>query len=156
MVAAKLDQSRVLVTKFHENRSTLKGRNAGQRHTHTQIDRQTHRQTRLKIMALQVCNQANKLHFIIQCLCTCGPAKLITVSPDFSSFSLTTLRFQLFQVTGHPDYNDLLLSAYMSTKRFTKTISSLFPDVSRNTINVTNHINDTSVAGIRDITRNYV
>ena len=34
MVAAKLDQSRVLVTKFHQNRSTLKGRSAGQRQTH--------------------------------------------------------------------------------------------------------------------------
>jgi len=33
MVAAKLDQSRVLVTKFHQNRLTLKGRSAGQRHT---------------------------------------------------------------------------------------------------------------------------
>jgi len=43
MVAAKLDQSRVLVTKFRQNRSTLKGRSAGQRHTdiHTQTDRQT-------------------------------------------------------------------------------------------------------------------
>ena len=57
MVAAKLDQSRVLVTKFRQNRLTLKGRSAGQRHT----DRQTHRQTRLKIMALQVCNRANRL-----------------------------------------------------------------------------------------------
>jgi len=54
MVAAKLDQTRVLVTKFRENRLTLKGRSAGQRHTH----RQTHRQTRLTIMALQVCNGA--------------------------------------------------------------------------------------------------
>jgi len=43
MVAAKLDHSRVLVTKVHQNRSTLKGRSAGQRHT----DRQTQRQTRL-------------------------------------------------------------------------------------------------------------
>ena len=34
MVAAKLDHSRVLVTKFHQNRSTLKGRSAGQSHTH--------------------------------------------------------------------------------------------------------------------------
>jgi len=34
---AKLDQSRVLVTKFRQNRLTLKGRSAGQRHT----DRQT-------------------------------------------------------------------------------------------------------------------
>jgi len=33
MVAAKLDQSRVLVTKFHQNRLTLKGRSAGQSHT---------------------------------------------------------------------------------------------------------------------------
>jgi len=61
MVAAKLDQSGVLVTKFHQNRLTLKGRSAGQRHT----DRQTHRQTRLKIMALQVCNRANKLNLAI-------------------------------------------------------------------------------------------
>jgi len=37
MVAAKLDQSGVLVTKFRQNRFTLKGRSAGQRHT----DRQT-------------------------------------------------------------------------------------------------------------------
>jgi len=33
MFAAKLDQSRVLVTKFHQNRLTLKGRSAGQRQT---------------------------------------------------------------------------------------------------------------------------
>ena len=39
MVAAKLDQSRVLVTKFRQNRLTLNGRSAGQ--THTQTDRQT-------------------------------------------------------------------------------------------------------------------
>jgi len=38
MVAAKLDHSRVLVTKFRQNRSTLKGRNAGQRHTDRHID----------------------------------------------------------------------------------------------------------------------
>jgi len=38
MVAAKLHQGRVLVTKFRQNRLTLKGRSAGQRHTHT--DRQ--------------------------------------------------------------------------------------------------------------------
>jgi len=43
------------VTKFRQNRLMLKGRSAGQRHT----DRQTHRQTWLKIMALQVCNWAN-------------------------------------------------------------------------------------------------
>jgi len=40
---------RVLVTKFRQKRLTLKGRIAGQR--------QTDRQTRLKIMALQVCNE---------------------------------------------------------------------------------------------------
>jgi len=39
--AAKLDHSRVLVTKFHQNRSTLKGRRAGQTHTHRQTDSQT-------------------------------------------------------------------------------------------------------------------
>jgi len=33
MVVAKLDHSRVLVTKFGQNRLTLKGRCAGQRHT---------------------------------------------------------------------------------------------------------------------------
>jgi len=37
MVAAKLDQSRLPVAMFHQNRSTLKGRSAGQRQT----DRQT-------------------------------------------------------------------------------------------------------------------
>jgi len=46
MVKAKLDHSRVLVTKFHQNRSTLKGR--------SETHRQTDRQTRLKIRALQV------------------------------------------------------------------------------------------------------
>jgi len=35
MVVAKLDHSRVLVTKFHQNPSTLNGRSAGQRHTVT-------------------------------------------------------------------------------------------------------------------------
>jgi len=37
MVAAKLDQTGVLVTKFRQNRFTLKGRSTGQR----QPDRQT-------------------------------------------------------------------------------------------------------------------
>jgi len=41
MVAAKLDQSRVFVTKFRQNLSTLKGRSADQTHTHRQTDRQT-------------------------------------------------------------------------------------------------------------------
>jgi len=41
MVAAKLYQSRALVTKCGQNRLTLKGRSAGQRH----IDRQTDSQT---------------------------------------------------------------------------------------------------------------
>jgi len=54
MVAAKLDQNRVLVTKFHQHRLTLKGIEVPVRGT------QTDRQTRLKIMALQVCNRANK------------------------------------------------------------------------------------------------
>ena len=54
MVVTKLDQSRVLVTKFRQNRLTLKDRSASQRHT----DRQTHRQTPVKIMAIQVCNRA--------------------------------------------------------------------------------------------------
>jgi len=38
MVTAKLDHSRVLVTKFHQNRSTLKGRSAGQRHIHRETN----------------------------------------------------------------------------------------------------------------------
>jgi len=38
MVAAKLDHSRVLVTKFHQNQSTLKGRSASQRQTHRQTN----------------------------------------------------------------------------------------------------------------------
>jgi len=40
MVVAKLDQSRVLVTKFRQNRLMLKGRSAGQRHTDRHTDRQ--------------------------------------------------------------------------------------------------------------------
>jgi len=56
MVAAKLDHSRVLVTKFHQDRSLLKGKSAGQRQTDTQTDRQTG----LKIRALQVCIRANR------------------------------------------------------------------------------------------------
>jgi len=59
MVAAKLDQSRVLVTKFRQNQLTLKGRSAGQRHTDTHTDRQTW----LKIRALQVCNRAKNHEF---------------------------------------------------------------------------------------------
>ena len=38
MAAAKLDHSRVLVTKFRQNWLTLKGRSAGQRHTHRQTN----------------------------------------------------------------------------------------------------------------------
>jgi len=41
MVAAKLDQSSVIVTKFHQNQLTLKGRSAGQRQTDRQTDTQT-------------------------------------------------------------------------------------------------------------------
>jgi len=40
-LAAKLNQSRVLVTKFRQNRLTLKGRSAGQRPTDRQTDSQT-------------------------------------------------------------------------------------------------------------------
>ena len=48
MVAAKLDHSRVLVTKFHQNRSTLKVEvqvRDAHTHTHRQTERQTDRQT---------------------------------------------------------------------------------------------------------------
>jgi len=64
MVTAKLHHSRVLVTKFHQNRLTLKGkgRSTGQRWTDKHTDRQTDRQTPLKIVALQVCNWANFRH----------------------------------------------------------------------------------------------
>jgi len=41
MVATKLDHSGVLVTKFRQNRSTLKVRSASQRHTHRHTDSQT-------------------------------------------------------------------------------------------------------------------
>jgi len=41
MVAATVDGSRVLVTKFRQNRSTLKGRSAGQTHTHTHTHTRT-------------------------------------------------------------------------------------------------------------------
>jgi len=37
--SVNLDHSRVLVPKFDQNRSTLKGRSAGQRHTHRQTDK---------------------------------------------------------------------------------------------------------------------
>jgi len=47
MVAAKLNQSRVLVTHFRQNRLTLKGRSAGQSHRdrHTHTDRHTDSRT---------------------------------------------------------------------------------------------------------------
>ena len=54
MVAAKLDHSGVLVTKFRQNWLRMKGRSAGQR----PIDRQT----RVKIRALHFCNRAKKLN----------------------------------------------------------------------------------------------
>jgi len=76
MVAAKLDHSRVLVTKFHQNRSTLKGRSAGQRHTDTQTDRQTDRQTRLKIRALQDCNRANRQTYSSQYFATAAAGEV--------------------------------------------------------------------------------
>ena len=45
MVAAKQDQSRVLVTKFRQNRLALKGRSTGPRHTDRQTDVYTHTHT---------------------------------------------------------------------------------------------------------------
>jgi len=53
MVAAKLDQSRVLVTKFRQNRLTLKGRSACQRHTDWQTNSAENN-------GRQVCNRANR------------------------------------------------------------------------------------------------
>jgi len=41
MATAKLDQSRILVTKFRQNWLTLKGRSVGQRQTDRQTDSQT-------------------------------------------------------------------------------------------------------------------
>jgi len=55
MVAAKLDHSRVLVTKFHQNIGQRWRIEVPVRDTHTQTDRQT----RLKIRALQVCNRSS-------------------------------------------------------------------------------------------------
>jgi len=39
MAAAKLDQSRVLATKFRQNRWTFKGKSSGQRHTDRLTDK---------------------------------------------------------------------------------------------------------------------
>ena len=77
MVVDKLDlQSRVLVTKFRRNRLTLKGRSDGQR----QRDRLTDK--RLKIMALQVCNWANRQKAWCYSVCNNRPhlRVLITIS----------------------------------------------------------------------------
>ena len=66
MVEAKLDQSRVLVTKFHQNRLTLKGRSAVRV---TQRHRQTDSQTNsAENNALQVCNRANTLTQLLTAL----------------------------------------------------------------------------------------
>jgi len=75
MVAAKLDQSRVLVTKFHQNRSTVKGRSAGQRHTHRQV----------KISTLQVYNRANWFS------CCHYPQHIVTPGIPGSNDNITTL-----------------------------------------------------------------
>jgi len=75
MVAAKLDQSRVLVTKFHQNLLTLKGRSAGQRQTRTD------RQTRVKIRALQECNRATD-HATRSVTVDCIYAHSTAIRPD--------------------------------------------------------------------------
>jgi len=97
MVAAKLDQldqSRVLVTNFRQNRLTLKGRSAGQRHTDTKSH--TDRQTRLKIMALQVCNRANK-----QRSDSIGRTVLQTVTQElFTHVAAPQLKDKSFQIFG--------------------------------------------------------
>ena len=59
------------MTKFHQNRSTLKGRSAGQRQT----DRHTDRQTRLKIRVLQVCNLSKKLYVNVIYITIISPRK---------------------------------------------------------------------------------
>jgi len=59
MVAAKLDHSRVLVTKFHQNRSTLKGRIASQRHT----DRKTNSAENNGLSGLQSGQKCLKLRY---------------------------------------------------------------------------------------------
>jgi len=70
MVAAKLDQSRVLVT--------LKGRSAGQGHTD--------RQTRLKIMALQVCNWAKNV-LAIHARCTNSITAMLTFRYGWTTYA---------------------------------------------------------------------
>ena len=61
IVEAKLDQSRVLVTNFRPNRSTLKGRSAGQRHTH----RHTHRQTSRLVLRPDCAPSSERPHFVM-------------------------------------------------------------------------------------------
>jgi len=63
MGAAKLDHSRVLVTKFHQNRSTVKGRSASQRHTDRRSDRQTNSAENKGPSGLQVGKNKNGLGF---------------------------------------------------------------------------------------------
>ena len=102
MVAAKLNQSVVLVTKFCQNRLTWKGRSAGQRHIGTQTDRQTHRQTRLKIMTLQICNRAKNVseEYVNKSTAECSVSvfcfrHLLAIFKTFlpSSFSVTSVNF---------------------------------------------------------------
>jgi len=55
MVVAKLEQSRVIVTKFYQKRLTFEGRSAGQRHT----DRQTNSAENKGLSGLQLGQQKN-------------------------------------------------------------------------------------------------
>ena len=59
MVAAKLDHSMVLVTKFHQNRSTLR--------------------VEVKIMALEVCNRANRQTDNDDCITSLAEVMIISL-----------------------------------------------------------------------------
>jgi len=107
MVAAKLDQSRVLVTKFRQNRLMLKGRSAGQRHRDRQIHRQTDRQPRLKIRALQVRNRA-KNNQSGEHLCRHTVISQLCFSPTL--IQLIELRFYISLGTKISHFEDALPS----------------------------------------------
>jgi len=91
MVAAKLDQSRVLVTKFRQNRLALKGRSAGQRHT----DRQTNSAENNGPSGLQAGQQT-----------------------DNATRSVTTGRIYVRSTAMRPNNNNSLIYAFLLCCKF--------------------------------------
>jgi len=83
MVAAKVDQSRVLVTKFRQNRLTLKGRSAGRRHT----DRQTTSAENNGPSGLQSDQQTDTRRQLIPVLASIARTKI----PQIHGFALADL-----------------------------------------------------------------